>query len=297
MHLLLNSQNLNGASMQRLYLSRQVYLGSGLESCSMPTAIASYSTMSGFVVVADGNATSQDRQILSRTAQKIYPIPGHAIAYALYGYVVLGNDEQKDDEPPIVDLSNTINDAVLSLTAASSPDPLAMGAQLAEPVHAMLVQAKTKGLKSYPGFVESLGYSTILHILLWGYWGGHPTEVDILFWHRGEKVGKPSVSFMRNNNSKARIWGSSEVWNRLVDVEDSRFRRFRLPSIVTPVELLSLHDAAKLGESYILACNSEEGRSVDPYMCPLIGGHIHVAAVTPSEFRWMVPPRHRDVSL
>jgi hypothetical protein len=130
-----------------------------------------------------------------------------------------------------------------------------------------------------------------LHVLLWGYDGSIPAEVDIVLGHRDEIIIKPMISPMKNNNSMPRVWGSPEIWNVLINPNDKRLSNFRLPALHIPVEKLSLSDAAKIGEYYIRACESDEGRSIDCYMAPLIGGNIHTAVVTSNDgFCWLRPP-------
>jgi hypothetical protein len=52
---------------------------------------------------------------------------------------------------------------------------------------------------------------------------------------------------------------------------------------------ISLWDAAKVGENFILACDSDDGLKIDSE-CRRIGGHIHIAAITPTCFCWLKPP-------
>jgi hypothetical protein len=262
-----------------------------MESDAMPTAIASCLTLSGFVMAADGNVTNLGREILYTNAQKIFQIPGRPIAYGLYGFIHLDNADEQENSVPILDLSETVSIAARRLSSENCADAMTVGEQIAAPVHIALSEAKDRGLKSYPGFSENLAVSTILHVLLWGYFDGSPAEIDITFWHRDERLGKPSISFMKNNNSKARIVGSYGVWKSLTDPNEPKFSKFRTPNLVVPVERLSLSAAAELVENYIKACDSEEGRSVDSFMCPLIGGHIHTAKITPNGFEWIKSPK------
>jgi len=43
----------------------------------------------------------------------------------------------------------------------------------------------------------------------------------------------------------------------------------------------------------IEAQSGETAAEIDPF-CNSIGGHIHIAAVTPDGFKWMVPPATQD---
>jgi hypothetical protein len=54
---------------------------------------------------------------------------------------------------------------------------------------------------------------------------------------------------------------------------------------------LSLSEGIEIAETYIRACDSNEGRQVDPALCAGIGGHIHIAAITPAGFKWIKEPK------
>jgi hypothetical protein len=56
----------------------------------------------------------------------------------------------------------------------------------------------------------------------------------------------------------------------------------------------SLKDAEQYVRGYIEACSSPLALELDEAICKGIGGHIHVATITPSDgFRWVVPPLPR----
>ena len=60
------------------------------------------------------------------------------------------------------------------------------------------------------------------------------------------------------------------------DYRSARFGGVRVPPKPDEISLLN---AAKLGKTYIWACNSYEGRTWgDREICESIGGHIHIAA-------------------
>jgi hypothetical protein len=63
-----------------------------------------------------------------------------------------------------------------------------------------------------------------------------------------------------------------------------------MPFPKNPAEL-TIETAAKIASGYIEACRSDYGRELDPIVTLGIGGHTHIAKITPSEgFQWIVPP-------
>jgi hypothetical protein len=53
----------------------------------------------------------------------------------------------------------------------------------------------------------------------------------------------------------------------------------------------SLQGAAYFAKGYIEACSSPLALKFDP-TCEELGGHIHVATITPQDgFRWVIPPK------
>jgi hypothetical protein len=254
----------------------------------MPTAIVRWLTSSGFVITADGKIQNAvNRETLNTTTQKIFPIPGAPAAYALYGTVGLGNE--KDDDSPGLHLGDEIGKIVASGMAPSA-DLLTYSQQLAETVHDRIQEAKDNGLIEYPSIPSEMGIVTIANVFIFGFTDGAPSEVRITFWHRQHVLGNPRVvPFNPRANPNPYAWGSDSVWN-LLKVGDHRFARFGSVRIPANPEAASLLEAAKFGENYILACDSYEGRSTDPYMCESIGGHIHIAAITPTCFHWLKPP-------
>jgi hypothetical protein len=251
----------------------------------MPTAIFRYLTSSGLILAADGKVTDLvDRRNQWMNVQKIFEIRGTPAAYALNGNVNLGGE-------PELHIGQKFGELVNMLTPHPIPDLLAYAEDLAKLLYAWLLDAKAKELIPYfHGYHERGSRTTIAHILLFGYCKGTPQEVDIWVWHRDQVPGCSAepFDFARHN---PRPWGSPEVWNALLS-GNPKFSKFMTTKIPPhgEIEQISLLDAAKIGESYIAACDSDEGRKLDPIMCPTIGGHVHIAAITQTCFHWLKPP-------
>jgi hypothetical protein len=55
---------------------------------------------------------------------------------------------------------------------------------------------------------------------------------------------------------------------------------------------VTLSDAVEAGRNYIEACSSPVALEIDKEICQGIGGHIHVATITPTAgFEWLIPPK------
>lgn len=53
----------------------------------------------------------------------------------------------------------------------------------------------------------------------------------------------------------------------------------------------SLADAVEAARSYISSCSDPESLAIEPEVCAKIGGHVHVATITPDAgFQWAIPP-------
>ena len=79
--------------------------------------------------------------------------------------------------------------------------------------------------------------------------------------------------------------------NRLPELAhsgDARFATYR-NDLVRPYGN-SLEDAAAFAIAFIEICSHPEAVIEDP-ICKIIGGHTHVAEVTPDGFKWRIPPK------
>jgi hypothetical protein len=251
----------------------------------VPTAIFRYLTSSGLILAADGKATDLiDTKNQWTNIQKIFEIKGTPAAYALNGNVGLGGE-------PELHLGEKFRELVNARTPHPIPDLVAYAKELAKLLYSWLADAKAKELIPYfYGYHEGGSRTTIAHILLFGYCKGTPKEADIWVWHRDQVPGCSAepFDFARQN---PRPWGSPPVWNALLsgDPKFSKFVTTKIPP-KDEIERTSLLDAAKIGESYIAACDSDEGLELDPVMCRTIGGHVHIAAISPTCFLWLRPP-------
>jgi hypothetical protein len=254
----------------------------------MPTAIFRYFTNSGFVIAADGKTTDGDDK-----AQKIFEIKGAPGAYALYGNIGVG--DWREDTPVALDLGAETHKFIESASKEKLlNDFIGYAQDLADALYALLLKLKDAGvIPRYDGLNEfNDGNSTIAHIFLFGYSNGVPSEVDILFSHRNQVLRKPRLYAYGFRHSNPHAWGAEGLFKRMFEFHDPALAKFRRLEIPSPPEKISLEGAATIGEDYIRACDSNEGRALDPW-CSHIGGHIHIADIKPSGFDWRKKPVFR----
>ncbi|MGA2646974.1 MAG: hypothetical protein ABSF15_19860 [Candidatus Sulfotelmatobacter sp.] len=256
----------------------------------MPTVIFRYLTRDGFAIVADGKSHKLGTDEPDKAnVQKIFQIQEQSAAYALVGTVRFDDDTGKLCS---LNLPQEI-DGLVRAGAATLCDLLRIEEQLARPIYDLLLKGKADGLiTDYTGTLDFIGQRglTIFSVLLFGYCNGAPSEIHVRFWHQDQVPGKPEVRPFDFRGMNPRPIGSPEIWNALRN-HNPALSRFPLPEMPPPErsQEISLWDAAKIGETLILACESKEAIKIDPE-CRKIGGHIHIAAITPTCFHWLRPP-------
>lgn len=258
----------------------------------MPTAIVRYMTGQGFVIAADGRSRNERLEVIADNLQKIFPVPERPLVAAVYGNAGIGNEG--DAEPILVDVASELRRSMEALMGRNMGDLVEYAEKLSRPIYRMLFRVKNDGLlHEYPGqSEENEPGSTIAHIFLFGYFNGIPSEVDIRFFHRDQRLSKPSCQSRRISRSNPEIWGSRAVAQRLFMSDDPRFTQYRTDKVrVTQAEQLTVTDAVELARNYISACNSDLGRETDPDLCPGIGGHVHIASIREQGFQWIEPPQ------
>lgn len=238
----------------------------------MPTAILRFFTTAGFVVGADGKIQSGEKTE-SDKATKIFQLPGLHAAYALYGEIGIGDDDP--DTPVTLDLAASLKEIVSARTEMPS-GLYSYGREIERKLRTLLLDAQARGA-IFHGFGAVPPYGTgLAQIVLYGFITETPEEVLILFAHRDQVLTRPNVFSMNlRTGPNPEIWGSHEVARRLFPQRES--------------EQISPLDAAKAIERYIRMCDSPEGHAIDSF-CSNIGGHVHVALITPNSFEWLKAP-------
>ncbi len=250
------------------------------------TAIVSVLTYDGFVLGADGRGRDEKLEMVKNNFQKIFPAIGTPFGYAVYGNVGIGNEGTKDI---IVDTRQELDHSFSALGGGEFADVVEYCEAVAKPVNAAILWAKEKGgLLRYPGDVEpNQPGLCIFRVWVFGYFNGSPCEVSIRFFHRDQKLCDPSIFQQQLRfGTPPKILGSGLVAQRLYQSNDTEFERFRKP-FQSKGAGLSIPEAVQLIQSYIAACDSDEGRKLDPRFCEGIGGDVHIASITSTGFQWI----------
>src|SRR5260370_22418112 len=255
----------------------------------MPTAIVKVYTKDGFVIGADGRCRQAETGVVvSDTAQKIFLIinPDRTLAYAVYG--TLGITDASN-QSVVVDLASAIHKSVSAMAQSPARHDLTWYvSKLWPPAYeALLRVSKNREIGPFPDAPGDPGL--IAHVFFWGYYRGTAAEMDLQFRHENQKIIRPRLRPSQRIKALD-ICGSLKVANSVISSDDPRFAKYRTPATdLRNKKSLSLTDGIDIVQSYIRACDSDEGREIDS-LCAGIGGHIHIALVTPSGFRWHIPP-------
>jgi hypothetical protein len=259
----------------------------------MPTAIVRFQTHEGFVIVADGRAVTRKGKV-ERTindAQKIFPIPGTNLVYALYGTMEFGVGEIT------LDLVSEVKASVDSLADQEFEDATLYAEQISLPVFNRLLEAKTSGeIRVFPARAVDIEKDrpghTIGHVFMFGYYNGQPVQIDIRFFHRSQVLDMKVFPNELWIGYDPEIWGSDIVAEALFNSPNDVFFESERRKLPRKTNDLGIAEALAVAQIYISACDSETGRAVDPHKCASIGGDVHAVAITPAEgFRWLIPPK------
>lgn len=241
----------------------------------MATAILRFWTNSGLVLGADGlKYDLVAKRAVGTDSQKVFEIPGLPAAYAMYGEIGIGDNNP--DTPILLDLSQEIKKFLDLGDYSLSFDFFAYANRIAANLYQSIAATKDRGA-IWGGNQESITPERVIaRIILCGFFDGTPMEINIRFEHLNQRLLPPRVFPVDLQRSNPEVFGSFPVMQRF-------FRQPESPD-------LSLLEAAKKIERYVQFCDSERGWKLDPIMCRTIGGHIHIAAITPRGFQWLKPP-------
>ena len=263
----------------------------------MPTAIIRICTNKGIVVAADGLELINLQKEKQRNLQKIYQVPNHPLTYVLFGHTGI-----RVSGKMIVNLIDETRESARSLKGIAFDDLALYAEHFSRPIQKVLWAKRKDGSIPYfaPGPEEGQPGDTILHVFFFGYIRGIASTVDLRFFHRNSIPSEPSITSLNNDiGFPPFIAGSLIVGNLLFNSDhglqlrtppDERFSRYR-KSIPDDWKNLTIFKASKIARDYIRACKSDLGREVDYKMCRTIGGHIHIAKITPVRFQWIIPPK------
>jgi hypothetical protein len=262
------------------------------------TATAIVFTGSGFAVAADGNQlwghkptrNAAIRATETDSAQKIFGIEMGDTALA---YIVRGDVANEDRT---FDVALELKGEVALAVKRRRSKPKAFVEAIGNALERQIALAVEAGrLRCWPA----------PQITFFGFVGNDPFYVNLNFWPLPDANGLHYKIIGQVVDSWLFACSGSQVIAQMMQQSDVRIRQFIKP----PNEKLSLHDAIDTTRGYIEACSSPLGLEVDPDNCQGLGGHIHVATVTPcvksswisryfrrsgcsqsGGFQWVIPP-------
>lgn len=243
----------------------------------MSTAIVSPYTREGFVIGADGMRRDQRTgKVLDLKAQKIFLVEDEKVrlAYAWAGVTHLLDPQ---DQPVFVFANETASAASNARAHGHFGDYVTA---LCKEIVRNLVRVQRSGRLSHglpTARRTELGEEQIAQLLLVGYFRGRPCRARVQVNHVAQTLIEPAIVEIHDGSVPSDFCmfsGSVEIYDQMV-------------ADGTMTEPKSLQDAAKLTRDYLQRCINNQNRLED---CRDIGGHIHIAAITPGDFRWIVAP-------
>lgn len=249
------------------------------------TATAIIYTSEGFAIAADGRELWEDPVAHKRTlpdggdeVQKIFCTRREqgTLAYVLRGGVA--------SEHRSFDLEAELRDRLLLLNRSEFNTCADFLGLLATHLASAIKVADQAGKLKEP--LEA-------RISFAGYFKNAPSWIDLRFSsHPG--LGDPIHQLVepypgRDLRPGAVMVSGYPIVRDLILEHDPRFAQF-FPQYGKPVHTMPLQEAACYAKGYIDAFASPLALTLDP-SCEAIGGHVHVATVTPGDgFQWVVRP-------
>lgn len=274
----------------------------GIDCIPMPTALAHIYCDEGFVLAADGRNVermAQGMKIISDREQKIFRLPGvdRDVACSFCGMVDLFDDASSI----AFDFVSECQKAAESLTSVFFAEASDLADRIGQQLQQSLIATKERGAivdypsgKAWPGERRN----TIVRIHLDGYFSGLPFPAVLRLGQENQQPFYRSVSRDLYPQHSAVLFGSPEIAWHLFHDEDARLARYRTDATrriglrcMHPKTPVTLQDSIEAAHNYIAACCDPIALEIDEVNCQGIGGHLHIAAVTPKDgFYWVERP-------
>jgi hypothetical protein len=254
------------------------------------TAIAAvYTPRIGFVIGADGRARWTEPEAVSEAKkgmesdqeQKIFEATAKraTIAYALSGTAY------NDDKTFSVIAES--QKAATSLSDLELANHLEYVQRFCDIVSEKIAEAHAEGRFDYiqPKICAPGHENTLVRILFCGYFRTRPFAYDAeIVNENGTLSCNPLQCDMKNMGPM--VLGSEKIAKLMYLDKDPQFRKYSVPIRETSSTL----NAIACVRGYLEACSTPLARRIDPF-CEIVGGHIHIATVTPQfGFQWSSPP-------
>lgn len=242
----------------------------------MSTAIVSAYTPEGFIIGADGMRRDQlTGKVKNLRARKIFSIEHEDFVLA-YGWVGVTRILDPKGQPAF-SFRKESEEFGKELLPQKDDSFLDYAQDFFGEVYSKLVEAKQSGkISAYPtGRKTQWGEEQITSALLIGYFRGTPCRAQVEFSHVQQRLLPPRMREIHDGDVPIDFKIHSGSFDTYKEIK---------PTHLMPG---SLSDAEKLVRDYIQACINNQSRFED---CKDIGGHIHIAKITPQAFDWIIPP-------
>jgi len=238
------------------------------------TATATIYASSGFAMAADGrqswgySPTFRSREGESETVQKIFEITRKdaALAYCIRGETV--------NEGMSWDIAAELQNSVASLSPRRFADSARFIGALCLDLEGRIEHARQRG--------QLDGYPTT-ELCFVGYFRSAPCWIDVQFLSYRNQSGSLHRVMPRDCHPGRNYMSGSPVLNQMILDDDPRTAHL----LGLKNSDISLDAATDFARNYIETCCSPLIREVEPDGCKTVGGHIHVATVTPYESSWI----------
>lgn len=258
----------------------------------MSAAVLVY-TQEGFVIGSDGrspNGHDCDRlEIETDEDVKIFPARAQGIEFA---YVITGHVRRG--------AYHLVSEAACQaekLSLRQFTGGYEYVSVLSRNLKSYIGEAKRDGLlpeSSRHGAVRNEDRGLMASIFMLGYARSRPCWLNSHFYHRNQEA----ISFRMETSSLApghvMSFGSGRI-PELIVAGDPRFAKYR-DQIIVDLRYATLRTATEFAEAVIASQSDDIAHQVDPDSTR-IGGHMHIAAVTPDGFGWIVPPKETRSTL
>jgi hypothetical protein len=237
------------------------------------TATATLFTSSGFAMAADGRRswghrpTLKSRQGESDTVQKIFEITR---ADSTFAYCIRGDTVNEDMS---WDIAAEIQSSVVSLSPKRFANPTGFIRALCLDIQERIEDAKQRRqLEDYP--TSDISFA--------GYFSNAPCWVEAQF--RPYQARLLHHITARDCDPGRNFMSGSQILNSMIQGGDPRVAYL---FVDLNDEKMSLETAACFARKYVETCCSPLIRGLEPDGCTTVGGHIHVAMVTPHGSSWI----------
>lgn len=259
------------------------------------TAIVRTYTTEGFAIAADGRQTNSDTRALeSDEVQKVFPITSTTGIFVISFCGAKGLTSIDTGEE--INLPQLAMHCAKSLESRKASNALGYAHRLSrcmnEAVQALGLGGPIQSGKSaQPNTPDETG-DTICRLGLDGYESnGRPVAIDMRFYHIGGELRDPEVKL--NNPLYVgfhRAYIPCPIIAKILFMSDGDQRLAAYRGPIKYADEMTLQEAVDRSKALILAHSDPEAIAIDDG-CRVVGGHIHIAAITPTEgFKWLIPP-------